>query len=81
MSCFRLVPREQFAVAGCVVWASFCAHAAIFGFVSKVVVFTSCVVFTSLSHNNYCELPGESFLMFLKIDTRNAHSSPGLMLT
>ena len=43
LSCFRLVPRGKLAVAGCGCWASFCAHAAIFGLVSKVVVFTSCV--------------------------------------
>ena len=71
---FRPVPRggggnQQLRVAIC--WDSFYAHAAIFGLVSKVVCFTSCV------HNKYCELPIESLLMFLNTDTCIAHSSLG----
>ena len=45
LACYRLVPRDkitmQLRVA--VFWASFYAHAAIFGLVSKVMVFTPCV--------------------------------------
>ena len=37
---------KKSAVASCVFWASFYAHAAIFGLVPKLVIFTSCISIT-----------------------------------
>ena len=45
-ACFRLVPQVLGLFLG--FCASFCAHATIFGLVSKVVVFMSCVTLRAI---------------------------------